>query len=329
MSADFPSVSIVTPSFNQAAFLEIAMASVLGQEYPNIEYLVIDGGSDDGSVEIIERYADRIAYWVSEPDQGQADAINKGLRRASGEIVAWLNSDDAYMPGAIRSAADALNQHPEAGMVCANGLMVDAELRLLDPHTYRALSAVDLLSFEVLLQPSVFMRKSILDEVGYLNGEYDLILDHELWLRFAARAPIHHVDEYWALERTHAEAKTIHRADEFVREAEDLVANARESVELGEIVSANEDRISAGLNVFAARRLIDAGHFGDAVRRLTLAVRQHPPTLARYWYKVIQAVLSAIGLAALFTWYRDTRRKIRFKGQQVDLNLTPVSPENR
>jgi glycosyltransferase involved in cell wall biosynthesis len=112
-----PRVTIVTPSFNQAGFLEETIRSVLSQEYPNLEYFIIDGGSTDGSVELIQRYANRLAGWVSEKDRGQADAINKGFSRATGEVIAWLNSDDIYCPGAIHAAVSALQAHPEYGMV--------------------------------------------------------------------------------------------------------------------------------------------------------------------------------------------------------------------
>ena len=112
MSESAPLISIITPSFNQAAFLEETLLSVLGQDYPAIEYIVIDGGSTDGSVAILERYADQLAYWVSEPDAGQADAINKGFAKATGKYVAWLNSDDVYLPGAVATAVAALEEKP-------------------------------------------------------------------------------------------------------------------------------------------------------------------------------------------------------------------------
>ncbi len=107
-----PLVSIITPSYNQVQYLEDTIQSVIQQDYPNIEYIVVDGGSTDGSLEVIERYKNKLAWWVSEPDQGQADAINKGFRKASGEIIAWLNSDDLYLPGAISSAVELFQENP-------------------------------------------------------------------------------------------------------------------------------------------------------------------------------------------------------------------------
>lgn len=314
-----PLVSIITPSFNQAAYLRTTIRSVLLQRYPRIEYIVMDGGSTDGSVEIIQEYSRDIAYWRSEPDQGQADAINQGLSRANGDIVAWINSDDAYLPGAVEEAVAVLNASKGVGMVYGDGIMVGTELEVLDHHRYPQLSLVDLLSFEVLLQPSVFMRKQALDDVGLLDPTYDLILDHELWVRIASRYPIKHVPSFWALERTHAQAKTIALAEQFVAEAERLIAEAADSSVLGSIVAENQNRIYAGLGVFTARRLIDAKNHREALRRITSAVFRHPTTVGRYWYKWVQAAFSTLGLDPVFMWYRRTRRKLLFGGKRIEL----------
>ena len=315
-----PLVSIVTPSYNQAEYLEETISSVLKQDYPRIEYIIMDGGSTDGSVEIIKRHAEKIDYWVSEPDQGQADAINRGLRMAKGEIVGWINSDDVYLPGAVSEAVAAFIKFDQAGLVYGDGLMVSSDLELYDRHYYAQLSLVDLLAFEVILQPATFIRKAALDEVGYLDPGYDLILDHELWVRIASRYPIIHVPRFWALERTHARAKTIANAEQFVAEAERMIETAEQSDVLGAVVSRHKNRVSAGLAVFSARRLIDAKKHPRAFRLITRAIFEHPATVLKYWYKWVQAAMSSLGFDPLFMWYRKTRRKLLFSGQRIDVN---------
>lgn len=209
-------VSIVTPSYNQARYLEHTIRSVLSQEYPHIEYLVVDGGSSDRSVEIIRSYEDRLAWWVSERDRGQTDAINKGFARAKGEILAWINSDDTYEPGAVSAAVEYLQGHPGVGMVYADCNYINEDGRVIGKFASRQTSHRRIRrGYNHIPQQTMFFRAELWKQVGPLDPSFHYAMDYDLWTRLSARTEIRYVPQTWASFRLHTSGKTLSADDRF------------------------------------------------------------------------------------------------------------------
>lgn len=310
-------ISVVTPSYNQAGFLEQTILSVLQQDYAEIEYLVVDGGSTDGSLDIIQNYANRVAWWVSERDSGQAEAINKGLSHASGEIVAWLNSDDLYLPNAVSLAVEALQSNPQAGMVFGNAITIDTKGRPLNSLVFGDWELSDLMAFRIICQPAVFMRRSVLEKavsptaekiavqsnqpiiLDYLDPNLHFMLDHHLWLCMARQAPIQHIDRYLAAARHHPGAKNVAQAPGFGRETLLLLEWMEQEAQFASLVEENKRKIEGGAYRLNARYLLDGDQPGPALRWYLKALAASPAYTLRHWHRIFYALLNIVGLKSI------------------------------
>lgn len=212
--SELPRISVIVPSYNQARFIERTLRSVLDQGYPDLELIVMDGGSTDGTVEILRQYAGKL-QWVSEKDEGQTDAINKGIRRCTGEIIAYLNSDDMYEPGTLARVAETFRSHPGVQWVTGRCRIIDEE----DREVRRAVTAYKNLllrrySYSLLLvtnpvsQPATFLRRSVLDRCGLFDQDQHFVMDYEYWLRIGKDHPPLILDDYLADFRVYRTSKT-------------------------------------------------------------------------------------------------------------------------
>lgn len=205
---DLPRVTIVTPSFNQGKYLEATILSVLNQDYPNIEYIVIDGGSTDGSVDVIKRYQDRLAYWITEPDRGQSHAINKGFEHATGQIFNWLNSDDLLMPSAVKIAVHYLMKKTDVGMVYGDRIIIDIKGNFLDLIQSPSFNPKAMQYNLKIPQETVFFRRRFWDELKGVDEALNYSMDYDLWIRLNKVTRIYHIPFVLGAYRTHPSAKS-------------------------------------------------------------------------------------------------------------------------
>jgi glycosyltransferase involved in cell wall biosynthesis len=306
-----PLVSIVTPSYNQAAYLEQTIQSVINQPSQgdafDLEYILIDGGSRDGSQAIIQKYESSLAWWISEEDHGQAEAINKGFRQARGEILAWLNSDDLYLPGAIAQAVKIFEQDPSVGMVYGDALAIDENGEAIKRWTFGNWGLREFLRFRIICQPAVFLRRSIVDVVGYLDESYHYLLDHQLWIRVAAQSQPRHVPSLWAAARQHPQAKNVASATRFSEEIQRVYEWALTQPNLAPKIAADRRKVLGGMHRLRARYYLDGGNPRLALLEYGKALTNDPVYALKHWQRIIYAIFYWVGGEKV----RDVSKKMR------------------
>lgn len=295
---ELPFVTIVTPTLNRVGFLEHAIRSVVNQEYPHIDYIVMDGGSTDGTIDLLKRYDGRLR-WFSEPDHGQADAINKGWQRGRGAILAWLNDDDRYEPGAVGEAVDALLRVPEVALVYGAWRCVDVTGRVIEnagnPSDFDPREAIS--NFLCLIpQPSAFFKRFAVERVGMLDPGLTYCMDFDLWLRIGLTFPVRKVDRCWSINLVHDRTKSRSQANQLSADFLRCVDNIFSSSFLPpELVSLRrESMTNAHLRAFWMCAI--ANTWGHAAVELFRAFRTSPracltsPGAHRYYSFVLMAL---------------------------------------
>jgi glycosyltransferase involved in cell wall biosynthesis len=303
-----PLVTIVTPSYNQGAFIEATLRSVLDQDYPQIEYLVIDGGSSDQSQKIIRRYANRLAYWESTLDRGQAHAINKGLVRSHGDILGWLNSDDLLLPGTVSRAVAIFQSEPEVDVVYGRLERIDTQGRRIPtptlPKDRLDFSGVHVIGECLVNQPGAFWRRRWLDRVGMLNEQLHYALDYEYWLRIAqAGGKFKRLTEPVAQFRLSPASKTVGSAVKMAREHLSVLdlypPGAALAKQLGVTVPALRRQARKGravIDLYAFNGCLKERRPAEAFRWLILALYNDPLVLfQRRWLDLAISRLSRPG----------------------------------
>jgi GT2 family glycosyltransferase len=303
------SISIVTPSFNQGAFLEQTIRSVITSTTPPDEYFVIDGGSTDQSVSIIEKYQDKISAWVSEKDTGQANAINKGMKIAASELVGWLNSDDVYLPHTLERVLKVFEENPDVVLVYGDVLSIDERGDTINIQRFKQYELADLMAFNIISQPAVFFRRKALAKAGYLDEQYHYLLDHILWLKIALQGKIYYIPQVLAAARYHPQAKNVAHTSEFGKEAFHIVDWMKDSTEYKNLFAQNKKAILSGAHRFNAYYLLEGNNVIQALNAYWEAIIIDPSVALKEIRRIGFAILSLLGFHSIKNLYKKIRRK--------------------
>jgi glycosyltransferase involved in cell wall biosynthesis len=315
-----PRITIVTPSYQQAEFLEQTIQSVLSQNIDGLEYLIADGGSKDGSVDIIRKYESHLAWWVSEKDNGQSDAVNKGLQHASGEIIGWINSDDYFLPGTLEYVLGYFESHPEIGMIYGDLLAVDEHGNSINLIRYDDWGLLDLMRFEIIGQPSVFFRRHVLEQSGLLDVSFDLLMDHHFWLKMASVTQIKYVPKTLAAARYHSKAKNMSKGALYAEDTFRIVDWMKTEPKLKDLWEKNQRQILAGAYHLSAFYITEGKQWKQAVVSYLNCFSRSPGYIRRDWRRFLYAVINLCGLGFL----NSLALKLRDQKRNENIHSTGV-----
>ena len=282
-SFTFPKVTIVTPSFNQGNFLEETIRSVLLQDYPNLEYVIIDGGSTDNSIEIIRKYERWLAYWVSEHDGGQADAINKGFINSKGEYLGWLNSDDILYPSAISRVVNAFRSEPNIEMIYGDidqGQSYDLGVEPLHGEQIEFSEMLRTLKVPIPQQGSLWKR-SVIERVGSLDARWHVVLDREFYIRVAKSSQVRYIPVKLGFFRNHEHSKSISQASLWLTELPEMYQDLFERSDLPDSLKKFKDETMGAVFLACASITHQTGNKGSVVRYIMKALKADPLIMFR------------------------------------------------
>jgi len=275
----WPKISIVTPSYNQGQFIEETIRSVLLQGYPNLEYIIIDGGSTDSSVDIIKKYSPWLTYWVSEPDRGQSHAINKGWKMATGEIFAYLNSDDTYLPGAIIAAESFLTEHPDISMIYGDCNFIDEEGKIMRTYHGKEFDIRKMLFANIIPQQTVFFRDHVLDRIGYLDESLHMVMDRDMWIRIGLKLKLKYIAVLLANMRWCASNKSTAQIANFLPERLRVISKVVASPDAPKDFKVLKRRAYSHNYLIMGTHYYRAGELKEAKRHLMKSILVYPPRL--------------------------------------------------
>lgn len=289
---DLPLVSVVTPAYNQADFLRDTLESVLAQDYPNIEHQVIDDGSTDSTPEILQEYSDRI-FVESHQNRGQTPTINKGWERARGDIVTWLNSDDTFLPGAVSTAVKYFQDHPDVDIVFGDTLFTQADGTPIEPSRKRTEFDYQFFVRECenpIAQPSAFIRRKVIDDVGFLDPKFYYFMDWDFWLRAGLRHRIEYFPGLYSTYRLHKDSKTVAQANKAAPELQYMYRKFFARDDLPQEIRALEPRAMANMFFTSAGYYLEGKNPKDARQMAWKALRAdpsavfHPDSMRKFLY---------------------------------------------